>query len=139
MLPEAPATLSTTTGWPILGDNRSATKRAMMSGPVPGVNGTTIFIGWSGHANACGAANRPPRSGIRVRRFIGRAFNQSGLCSSIQLSEALLDSSFFDAYLYLTYPELLVGLRQRSYLPYQARLVWPRQRAAWRTYRRKTS
>jgi hypothetical protein len=41
MLPEAPATFSTTTGWPILADSRSATKRAMMSGPVPGVNGTT--------------------------------------------------------------------------------------------------
>ena len=52
ILPEAPATFSTTTGWPSLGDSRSATKRAMMSGPVPGVNGTTSLIGWSGQAKA---------------------------------------------------------------------------------------
>src|SRR5476651_1241740 len=97
MLPEAPATLSTTTGWPTLGDNRSATKRAMMSGPVPGVNGTTIFIGWSGHAKARRATTRPAKSGMRVRRFIGRAFNQSDLYSSIQLSRALQDGySFFN-------------------------------------------
>ena len=45
ILPVAPATFSTTTGWPSLGDSLSATKRAMMSGPVPGVNGTTSCIG----------------------------------------------------------------------------------------------
>jgi hypothetical protein len=45
MLPEAPGRFSTTTGWPSLGDRRSATKRAMKSGPPAGVNGTTSRIG----------------------------------------------------------------------------------------------
>ena len=67
ILPRAPATFSTTTGWPSLGDSRSATKRAMMSGPVPGVNGTTSLIGWSGQAKAArtasGAAARPASEG----------------------------------------------------------------------------
>ena len=70
ILPEAPATLSTTTGWPSLGDSFSATKRAMMSGPVPGVKGTTMRTGWSGQAKAAGAARTPATSGRRERRYM---------------------------------------------------------------------
>ena len=75
ILPLAPATFSTTTGWPSLADSRSATKRAMMSGPVPGVNGTTSLIGWSGQAKAAlkatGAAIRPAARGRIWRRRMG--------------------------------------------------------------------
>src|SRR4051794_37130462 len=76
MLPEAPATFSTTTGWPILADSRSATKRAMMSGPVPGVNGTTMRTGWSGQAKAArkatGAAREAAARGRNERRRMVR-------------------------------------------------------------------
>ena len=87
ILPEAPATLSTTTGWPSLGDSFSDTKRAMMSGPVPGVNGTTMRTGWSGQAKAAlkvtGAASVAAANGRKERRSIclsmrAAAFNQRG-------------------------------------------------------------
>ena len=72
MLPLAPTTFSTTTGWPSLAVSFSATNRAMMSGPVPGVKGTTIFTGWSGQANAAlitaGTAIRPAKKGRIWRR-----------------------------------------------------------------------
>ena len=76
MLPLAPATFSTTTGWPSLGDSRSATKRAMMSGPVPGVKGTMIFTGWSGQAKAGPPRpwRRPTAAGFGVSWPV---FNQS--------------------------------------------------------------
>ena len=84
ILPEAPATLSTTTGWPSLGDSFSATKRAMMSGPVPGVNGTTMRTGWSGQAKAAGrgqhaGGERQKGTAIHGRhsisRLAGRRYN----------------------------------------------------------------
>lgn len=72
MLPLAPTTFSTTTGWPRRAESRSATKRAMMSGPVPGVKGTMIFTGWSGQAKAvrmaAGAAIRTETTGSSWRR-----------------------------------------------------------------------
>ena len=77
ILPEAPATFSTTTGWPSLGDSFSATKRAMMSGPVPGVKGTTMRIGWSGQAKAAGAARRAARREAKGNgEYMAAAFNQ---------------------------------------------------------------
>ncbi len=44
ILPEAPGMFSTTTGWPSRALSRSATKRAIMSGPVAGVKGTISRI-----------------------------------------------------------------------------------------------
>ena len=76
MLPLAPATLSTTTGWPSLADSLSATKRAMMSGPVPGVKGTTTRTGWSGQAKAAGAASDIPRRAAGRNVDSWAAFNQ---------------------------------------------------------------
>src|SRR5262249_61541600 len=70
MLPEAPGRFPTTTGWPRRGASRSATKRAIMSGPPAGVNGTTSRIDWSGQANAAGAANRLAATGKTERRNI---------------------------------------------------------------------
>ena len=65
---------STTTGWPSRGDSRSATKRAMMSGPVPRRERHDSGIGWSGQAKAAlgskGAAVRPARRGKTRRRFM---------------------------------------------------------------------
>src|SRR5215471_19916381 len=71
MLPDAPGRFSTTTGWPSRGARRSATKRAIMSGPPAGVNGTIRRIGWSGQAKAGAAANRLAAKGNNERRSIG--------------------------------------------------------------------
>ena len=84
ILPLAPTTFSTTTGWPSLAPSRSATKRAMMSGPVPGVKGTMIFTGWSGQAKAAsitaGTAIRPARKGRVWRRRMRFIQAAAGAC-----------------------------------------------------------
>jgi hypothetical protein len=43
---------------PSWGESLSVTVRAMMSVPLPGVNGTMILIGFAGHACACAPAWR---------------------------------------------------------------------------------
>src|SRR5476649_1530018 len=107
ILPEAPATLSTTTGWPSFALSFSARKRPIMSGPVPGVKGTTMCNGWSGQANAVlrarGAA-RPPAAAERKTRRCMRAFKQWDGEASIQLMRALPERyTFYKAIVYLTH------------------------------------
>src|SRR6266850_6747095 len=53
MVPPAPGRFSMTMGCPSWGESLSVTVRAMMSVPLPGVNGTMILIGFAGHACAC--------------------------------------------------------------------------------------
>ena len=48
MFPLAPGLFSTTMGCPRRSESFGPTVRAMMSMPVPGVNGTTTLIGWDG-------------------------------------------------------------------------------------------
>src|SRR2546422_8260150 len=59
MVPPAPGRFSTTTVWPSCAVSLSETVRAMMSVPLPGVNGTmnlTVFAGQAcAHAAACAA------------------------------------------------------------------------------------
>src|SRR5712691_5010444 len=63
MVPPAPGRFSMTMGCPSWGESLSVTVRAMMSVPLPGVNGTTILIGFAGHACAhaadCAAQSSP--------------------------------------------------------------------------------
>ena len=51
-LPPAPGRLSITIGWPSVRPSGSATTRAMMSGELPGGNGTTSLIARAGQACA---------------------------------------------------------------------------------------
>src|SRR5262245_39845179 len=53
--PSPPGRFSTTTGLPHRADNRSANKRAPMSAPAPGPNGTMNFTVWSGQTSAAEA------------------------------------------------------------------------------------
>src|SRR5258707_1543338 len=53
MVPPAPGRFSMTMGCPSWGESLSVTVRAMMSVPLPGVNGTMILIGFEGQACAC--------------------------------------------------------------------------------------
>src|SRR5215216_6450497 len=77
-IPEAPVLASTTTGWPILGDNLSAMTRAAASMTPPAAKGTMAFSGlvnsgvWA-DAAAGGSSNADPPSKEwvkSVRRFI---------------------------------------------------------------------
>src|SRR5258705_3506317 len=52
MVPPAPGRFSMTMGCPSWGESLSVTVRAMMSVPLPGVNGTMILIDFAGHACA---------------------------------------------------------------------------------------
>src|SRR5882762_6451047 len=52
MVPPAPGRFSITTGWPTCKETFSDTVRAMMSVPLPGVNGTMTLIGFAGQACA---------------------------------------------------------------------------------------
>src|SRR2546429_427720 len=82
MLPEAPARLSTTTGWPQRSPSFCATRRAMMSVPPPGAKPTTRRTGLAGYAWAPAAADhaqtatrKSPRScsvHMRARRLDDR-------------------------------------------------------------------
>src|SRR5436190_23269810 len=62
MLPLAPLLLSMTTGWARCCDRPSATKRAKISGPVPGEYGTMIVIGRVDCACAAARAQKHPTS-----------------------------------------------------------------------------
>src|SRR6266487_3447025 len=59
MVPPAPGRFSITTGWPSCAVSLSETVRAMMSVPLPGVNGTinlTVLVGQAcAHAADCAA------------------------------------------------------------------------------------
>ena len=72
MLPLAPGWFTTTTGWPRTCDRRGCTVRAMVSIPVPGVNGTMILTDWVGQAGAWdqaeGAAMTVPMAARLARR-----------------------------------------------------------------------
>src|SRR5207302_10624723 len=63
MVPPAPGRFSMTMGCRSWGESLSVTVRAMMSVPLPGVNGTTILIGFEGqacaHAADCAAQSSP--------------------------------------------------------------------------------
>src|SRR5260370_4737038 len=100
ILPLAPAPFSTTTGWPSVGDSRSATKRAMMSGPVPGVNGTTNLIGWSGQPKALfkvrGATARPAMVSGNWRRRMNPLKQPLGDPSIQLIRDLLVLSSFYN-------------------------------------------
>src|SRR6266487_4165935 len=52
MVPPAPGRFSITIGCPSWGESLSDTVRAMMSVPLPGVNGTMTLIGFAGQACA---------------------------------------------------------------------------------------
>src|SRR5712692_7030871 len=58
MVPPAPGRFSMMMVCPSWGESLSVTVRAMMSVPLPGVNGTMILIVFEGQACACAATLR---------------------------------------------------------------------------------
>src|SRR5438094_1979176 len=72
MVPPAPGRFSITMGCPSWGESLSVTVRAMMSVPLPGVNGTMILIGFEGQACAqaavCAIHSAIPAA--RVQSFV---------------------------------------------------------------------
>src|SRR5690349_12765904 len=69
-----PPLLSTTTGWPSAGCNRSAMRRPRMSVKPPGGYGTTRRIGFEGQAACCadakGAAAASAEARTKMRRVV---------------------------------------------------------------------
>src|SRR5215470_9292059 len=74
LLPPAPPTFSTSTGWPIRGASFSASRREITSVVPPAANGTTMRTGWSGHA--CAAPEKP------MRQHSATACDRRGIASS---------------------------------------------------------
>src|SRR6059036_2107232 len=70
MVPPAPGRFSMTIGCPICGESLSVTVRAMMSVPLPGVNGTMIRIGFEGqgcaHTADCAAHSAIAQAAIHL-------------------------------------------------------------------------
>src|SRR5712672_1810732 len=66
MVPPAPGRFSMTMGCPSWGESFSATVRAMMSVPLPGVNGTMILIDFAGHACACAPTCRAQSASVAI-------------------------------------------------------------------------
>src|SRR5207245_5714709 len=68
MVPPAPGRFSMTMGCPSWGESLSVTVRAMMSVPLPGVNGTMILIGFAGqacaHAVVCAIHSAIPAASV---------------------------------------------------------------------------
>src|SRR5216117_3196232 len=66
MVPPAPGRFSMTIGCPSWGESLSDTVRAMMSVPLPGVNGTMILIGFAGHVCACAPTCRAQSASVAI-------------------------------------------------------------------------
>src|SRR5260221_7191440 len=66
MVPPAPGRFSMTMGCPSWGESLSVTVRAMMSVPLPGVNGTMILIDFAGHACACAPTCRAQSASVAI-------------------------------------------------------------------------
>jgi hypothetical protein len=72
--PLAPGLLSTVTGWPMASLSFWASRRAPMSVPLPGPNGTTMLIGRLGNASWAVAGSAMPieaaHSRVEMRCFM---------------------------------------------------------------------